>query len=447
MVGRAELLAALGSLGCLYLTCTRGRAHWRYPGALAALALGVLSKENAIVTPLLFGLIAVALPAAAALEVRPGLTSPLGRRSLWRAGAIVVGMVGAAALYFVLRPAAVGGTSASLWFSGYSRGVVFNTMTRAVAEYLQLLVFPHPLGVDFYYSSRIGFTPSFTLGCLAATAAWLGVLVFSVASLRRAPLMGLGILWVYVALLPVLNIIPIGVLMAERLLYLPSAGFCIAAAAGAALLPELVGRQLRVPSLAWSVVAAVALLALAAKSWVRNTEWRDALALWEAELKKEPDDPVVNNNLAVEYTSRGDLTLARERLERALRAAPSYWRAHVNMGIVAHKLHDDSAAIRWLEQAHQIAPSAASPFFFKAIVLADQGKTAEAVDVLLQAEQRASWDARTHLYRGWYLSVLKRWAEAKSELTRAAELDPSDPQARAYLAEIAREAAAADSMP
>ena len=53
MVGRAELLAAVGSLGCLYLACTRRQARWRYPVALVALALGVLSKENAAVTPLL----------------------------------------------------------------------------------------------------------------------------------------------------------------------------------------------------------------------------------------------------------------------------------------------------------------------------------------------------------------------------------------------------------
>jgi len=58
MVGRAELIAALGSLTCIYLTCTRHRARWRFPAALIALALGVLSKENAAVTPLLWALLA-----------------------------------------------------------------------------------------------------------------------------------------------------------------------------------------------------------------------------------------------------------------------------------------------------------------------------------------------------------------------------------------------------
>lgn len=419
MVGRAELLAALGSLGCLYLTCTRARAPWRYPGALVALALGVLSKENAAITPLLFCLMALALPAAAGLSTRPGLFSPEGRRALWRAGGLAAGMACAVGLYFILRPVAAGGAIQAQWFGGQPGGVVFYTMTRVVAEYLRILVFPHPLGVDFYYSNKIGFTPSFTLASLADTALWLAVLGFGIAALRRAPLAAMGILWVFVALLPVLNIVPIGVLMAERLLYLPSVGFCIMAGAGAALLPTFM--RWRMPAAA---IVVLAFSGLAAKTWMRNADWRDARTLWEAELKKAPRDVVVNNNLAVEYTARGELDLARQRLEVALRTAPAYWRAHVNMGILAHQLHDDSAAMRWLEQAHQIAPAAASPYFFMAVVLADGGRLSEAVDYLARAEEADPLDARTHLYRGRYLRSLGRLAEAEAELRRAAELDP-----------------------
>jgi Flp pilus assembly protein TadD len=145
----------------------------------------------------------------------------------------------------------------------------------------------------------------------------------------------------------------------------------------------------------------------------------------------------VNNNLAVEYTSRGNLTRARERLEVALRTAPLYWRAHVNMGIIAHQLHDDGTAIRFLQQARRIDPSAPSPPFFLGVVLADQGDLAAAIRSLADAEDAAPLDARTRLYRGWYLYRLGRIPEARSELLRARELDPSDPRAAAYLAEIA----------
>ena len=429
MVGRADLLAALGSLACLYLTCTRAEARWRYPAALIALALGVLSKENAAVTPLLFGLIAFALPGAAGFDTRPNLFTIDGRRPLWRLCAIAGGMVAAASVYMLLHPGGAGIPPGSQWFGGQPRSTVFYTMTRVLAEYIRLLVFPHPLGIDFYYATKFPFTSTFTASAAADTALWLTVLAFGIVALRRAPVAGLGVLWVFVALLPVLNIVPIGALMGERLLYLPSVGFCVAVGTGVALLPGVLARRPRVAWLAVPVATAIAIagLALAVKSWVRNAAWRDALTLYEVEVRKAPTDVVLNNNLAVEYTARGQFDLARQRLEVALRVAPWYWRAQVNMGIVAHRLNDDSAAMRWLDQAHRIAPSESTPYFFMGVVSADAGKLAEAVDYLARAEALDSLDARTRFYRGGYLTRLGRAAEAERELKRARELDPALP--------------------
>jgi protein O-mannosyl-transferase len=423
MVGRAELLAALGSLGCLYLTCTRAQAPWRYPAALVVLVLGVLSKENAAVTPLLFCLVALTVPEAVGLAARPNPLTAEGRRAAWRVGALAAGMAAAVVPYLLLHPGRAGIPIGSQWFQGQPRAVVFYTMTRVVAEYLRLLVFPHPLGVDFYYAQKIQFTPSLTPATLAGAALGLAVLGFGVVALRRAPLVGLGILWVFIALLPVLNIIPIGALMGERLLYLPSVGFCLAAGAGAALLLEAARSARPVVAAGLAVVG----LVLAAKSLVRNAEWRNALTLYEVEVRKTPTDATLNNNLAVEYTARGQFDLARQRLEVVLRVAPWYWRAQVNMGIVAHQQHDDSAAMRWLEQANRIAPTESDPYFFMGIVAADGGKLTDAVDYLTRAEEADPADARTHLYRGRYLARLGRAAEAEQELRRARELDPGLP--------------------
>jgi len=424
MVGRDELLAAAGALGSLYLVCTRRRAPWRYPLALAALAAGILSKENAAVAPLLFALIALALPAAADLEVRPSLSTSEGKAALWRAGALAAGMVGVVALCVLLRPAAAAIPREAQWFDSLPRQVVFNTMTRVLAEYLRLLVFPWPLGLDFYYSNRIPATPTFTGTCLADTAVWLAVLTVGVASWRRAPLVAVGILWVFVALLPVLNIIPIGVLMAERLLYLPSVGFCLMVGAGVAVLLERLRPEGSRQALAAGIVLAVGIV-LAAKTWSRNAEWRDAFTLWRAELRREPVDPVVNNFLALEYMNRGELDSAAARLVVALSSAPGYWGASVNMGLVAHKMHDDSGAIHWLARARALAPTASDPVFFMAIVRGDEGRLAEAADLLAQAEAVAPWEAWTRLCRGWFLRRLGRSAAGDGEVKRAFELDPA----------------------
>jgi Flp pilus assembly protein TadD len=441
LTGRAELLAALGALASLQLAATRAAGLWRLPAALGAVLLGTLSKENAAATPLLFAILGVAVPSAAGLSSRPGLRSREGRRALAALLAVSTALAAAAAAYLVLRPG-TGGPGvpmASRWFGAQPRGVVLGTMSRALLEYLRLLAVPHPLGVDFFYASRIPFMPWWSATALWSALACGSVLALGLSSLRRAPVRALGILWVFAALLPVSNAVPTGVLMAERLLYLPSVGFCLWAGHGLAWAREAAARRWpgRVGrARAIGAATTLALLALAGKTVQRGLEWRDARTLWEAELRKAPLDPVVNNNLAVQYTARGDLARARERLEVALRAAPAYWRAWVNLGIVEHRSDRIDLALGHFARAQRIDPSAPDPPFFAALALADRGDPKEAVELLARAERLAPEDPRARLWRGRLLARLGRLEEARSELARAAELDPADGQARTELANL-----------
>ncbi len=437
MVGRAELLAALFSLAALYLSCTLARGRFRLPGALAATFLGVLSKENAAVVPLLYLLVAVTVPAAAGLPSRPGPASGAPRTAVRRALGVAALLAAAAALPFLLRPGrGLGVPVEAAWFGARPAAVVAGTMFRAVAEYLRLLVFPLELGADFFYATRIPFTPALAPEALRAAAMWSAVLLLGVLSIRRAPVRALGILWVFAALLPVLNIVPAGVLMAERLLYLPSVGFCLWAGHGAAWSMEAIGRRLpagsRVP-LALRVAAACALVALSARTLVRNGDWRDGRSLWEAEVTHAPLDPVVNNNLAVALTQAGEYERARERVLLAIRVAPGYWLAWVNLGIVQQRTGDLRGALRSFAEAVRIAPGEPRPRFYRGLALADAGDLQAAADALLEAEILAPEDAETRFRRGGYLLRLGRIGEARSELARATALDPWHGEARALL--------------
>lgn len=422
LVGRSELLAAGGALGCIYLTCTRRRARWRYPVALVLLGAGILSKENAAVAPLLFALVAVTLPGAADLEARPGTGSAEARRALRQGGALVAGMAAVIAICVLLRPPDAKIPVAALWFHDLDGRIVFNTMTRVLAEYWQLLVVPVPLGLHFYYASRFPYTPTFTLACLVDTAVWLAILCAGGASLRRAPLRAVGILWVFIALLPVLNIVRGGVLMAERLLYLPSVGFCILAGTGVAALRAHLNA-------AWGRVLAVGIAAvgilLAVKTWTRNAEWQNGYALWRAEVAREPQSPIPNTYLAREYMTRGELDSAGAHVLIALNAAPDYWDANLSAGRLAYRLHQDSAAARLMERAHALAPEEPDPLFFLATMRAAEGRLAVAVTLLSEAEAIDPAQARTRICRGWYLKQLGQSGEADAELKRTLELDPA----------------------
>lgn len=441
LVGRGDLQAAAGGLGALLLALGWRERWWRLPLAMVLLAAAVLSKETAAVTPGLFALVAFAVPAAAGLAAPPGLARPEGRRALGQLACLAL-LLGLALLpYLLLRPGVAVAPQASQWFAGRPPSVVFLTMTRAVAEYLRLLAWPVDLMTDFGYAARIPFTERLGWPSLLATLAWVSVAVAGVASLRRAPLAAIGLLWGLVALTPVLNVLPVGVLMAERFLYLGSAGFCVWAGQAPAALAERAARAGGPwPARArWLPAASLLLLALlAARTVARNAEWRDPVSLYVAELRHAPRDVTVNNNLAVAWLGRGEPGRAAERLAVALQVAPRYWRAHVNLGIARHRLGDLPGARAAFAAASTIAPAEGNPRYFDALVLIDQGDDEAALVELGRAATLDRHDPRIPVEEGKLLVKLGRLGEARGCFERALALDPRQAEARRLLEGLGR---------
>ena len=430
IVGRKELLSAVFALGSLLVAFSgRGAARslGRLAGSVALLALGILSNEGVAVTPLLYGIVAIALPGAAGIGGRPGLRDAPGRSALLRVVAVSAAMALALVPYLVLRGLPRGVPVEAQWLAGVPRSAVTFTTSRILAEYLRIFTFPGFLGTDFAYAARVQLIREPGLDLLLSTAVWLPVIVGAALLLRRFPLPSAGILWSFAALLPVLHLFPIGVLMAERLTYLPSAGFCIAAAA-------VIGSIRRSPVVVAAVFALVA--ALGVRSAVRAADWRSDLALWESELPKAPNDVVVNNNLAVAYSSRGEYAKAIPVLEHAIRVAPGYWRAQVNLGVAAQGLGNGEKARQAYLTAIRMAPGQADPLFFFARFQAAEGDLTSAVETLAVARRIAPEQARLATAQGQHLAKLGRVAEARAAFQAAISIDPADGDARRGLAQI-----------
>jgi Flp pilus assembly protein TadD len=440
--GRTEPLSAVFTLGALLVALRWREASWRLSAAVLLLAGGVLSKEVAVVAPALFLLIAYGLPGAAGLQTRPGLADAAGRRALLAALGVAGSLALAAVPYFLARGLDVSVAPVARWFPVGTPGThVALTMSRVLGEYLRILAFPTFLGGDFAYAARIPTLTGPTASFWIATVAWVAAGAAGAALLlsRRAPMEGAGIVWTFAALTPVLHLVPVGVLLAERLLYLPSAGFCLAAGAALARFAPATAEILpaTAPS-AWArrggVIAAAILALLAARTVVRTLDWRSAAALWESELAKAPRDVVVNNNLAVAYTARGDHALAARRLEMALAVHPRYWRAWVNLGIARRHLGDRTGAAAAFERAIEIAPEQTSPLLHLALFLEAEGDAAAAAALLARARALHPEEAilaRTH---GEVLLRAGRRQEARAALEAAVRLDPRDAESRRLLA-------------
>lgn len=290
VIGRAELMAAVGACLAVYAALAKDSVHW---SALALFA-GLLSKENAAVAP---GLILWAWML--------GIGRPPRARTLVYAGT----WLAIVALYLPLRGAVLEPYArlhaVAPVFVGEGPVAVRLTALAALADVARLLVFPLTLRVDYSPAERT-IVHSVLDGRL-----WLGVAFLStwvalmVTAWRRGrPIETFGMGWVAIAYLPVANLLfPVGVLVAERALYLPSAGFAIAAGAALARLDP---RQFR-------VVLALVVLACGVRSALRVPVWRDDRAVTLSILEDSPNSYRGPARMSALYQSR-------RRPDRALAA-------------------------------------------------------------------------------------------------------------------------------
>jgi hypothetical protein len=265
VIGRAELMATVFSLLAVYAALVTRSVWW----STAALALAILSKENAVVVPAL-----VAWAWILGID-RPPRARMVVMFSAWALAAIAW----LAARRLVIHGDPEFPVLADV-FVGASPSAIRLTAVAALADVTRLLVFPLHLRVDYSPAERTLVTSPldlrFVAGLVCATAlAWLVVLAWRRG--RRLEAFGLG--WIAIAYLPVANLVlPIGVLVAERTLYLPSAGLALAAGAW---LSGLTPRRR-------AVVVAALVLAGAARTALRVPTWRNDTTMTLSILDDSP---------------------------------------------------------------------------------------------------------------------------------------------------------------
>ena len=265
VVGQGELLAAAAALLAVerYLAwsaesaLTAGR-RWLLAGVTL---LGILAKETGYVIPLLLG--------AAALTVRRGKREERGSLALLQGAAVLAGLL----LRLSVLGSLAGETPAAV-LRGLGAGARALAMLAVAPEWARLLLWPAHLQVE-YGPPALPVHP--TLG--AAQLPGLLLLGLTAVALlwswSRRPVLAFGLLWLLLALLPVSNLIaPTGILLAERVLYLPSVGLVLGLGALAATCWSRWPAAPRAARLLFGG-AVLALLALAAVATVRGqTPWR-----------------------------------------------------------------------------------------------------------------------------------------------------------------------------
>ncbi|MGH7481123.1 MAG: tetratricopeptide repeat protein [Longimicrobiales bacterium] len=319
VVGQAELVAASAVLGAC-LIYLRARASNR--NATLAIAflylLGMLAKEHAIVLPALL----VALAYVAGHMAAPHASVPEHARALGRylrARATLYAALGvAAAAFLALRVQVLGSITSenSAPQLPYLQGDLrLYSAFRAWPEFVRLLFFPFDLSSD--YSPAVVLPVEDLTGLALLGLLLMAAVVVLAAATPLRPRLGLPPAWFLITILPTSNLFfPIGVLLAERTLYLPSFAVAIITAFATDAVHARAGRRAHV---AIAAVAAAVILTFAGRSVLRNPDWRDTDAVMDALIRDHPESYRAQWYAAYRAYVQGDLDLAAYHWELGYR--------------------------------------------------------------------------------------------------------------------------------
>ncbi len=221
-----------------------------------------------------------------------------------------------------------------------------------LGRYFRLLVWPWPLTIDYSFDqlelrgggARIWIAAGAGISLLWAGAAWRWR--------ETRPEVAFGLALFIAAFFPVSNFaVRIGTVMAERLMYLPSAGFLIA------LVPSAVrfGERRNAKALL-GAIAAVAVL-FGGMSWARNREWASLSTFWESAARVSPRSARALRLHGQSLYRSGKFKEAVEPLERAVRILPLYDEAWVDLGIAQMQSRQEEKAEVSLKKALSLNPN------------------------------------------------------------------------------------------
>ena len=324
--GRMDILASLFMILCL-LVYLKGEDRGIWPVSLILCFLlelcALLSKELSIIFPFLFGLCIL----------------HRFQKKEWRGhfvrGALFIGM--ACITYLVLR-FIVTGMPKSQVAAVYPFNVRLLLLPGIMLSYLQLIVFPFNLNALHIILPPEGLQgvllPMFLLILLTSGIALLA---------RRSKPVAFGSLWFMAAILPVMNLLPLeGTLMADRFLYLPSAGFALLLADISIWAWNFKKRTSRV------ILTILILIGVnnVVFTLLRNPVWHNGLSFFSSLAKQNPMSCTAHHNLGSVYFREGDLTKAEQEYRQAIALNPKIAQSHAMLGDVLYHNGNYAEAIQ-----------------------------------------------------------------------------------------------------
>jgi tetratricopeptide (TPR) repeat protein len=407
-----------------FLRWQQTRSAATYAVAIIFAALAFLSKEPAIVLPILLTVSAwAALPADAKLQKR----NLLGLVPFY---ALAIG-------YLALRQFVLKGFSHNVPTA--SVGEMVFTWPSAVVFYLRQLLLPHQLSLfhDFDWV-KSPFTGSFLIPVLILAV--LAIIAFNgVYSSRERRTLIAALAWFIIPFAPVmyLRAFSEGELVHDRYAYLPSVGLVLLVVIIARAVLQRSDSRVRF-SRGLVLVTSVAMV-FAGLTFYNQIDWANETLLFTHAAEVAPRNFNATLNLGSVYAERGDaesLTIARTLYSKVVANHPDSAAANYDLGHVEFQLRDYDNTEMHLKRAVKAEPNRSSWWMQLAGIELRQGKFSEAETSAREALRLSPREPGYHAALGAILLDAGKLDQAEQAFKNEISLSPHDEGARQALAKI-----------
>ena len=383
-----NLVCLIGLLGVQRLALS---PYWGL-GTLFCFVLGLLSKESALSYALIVTLYAWTLTRLTKTVNTKLDGTKLGGTKLRRIRIIQLcqlcaALWGIAGIYAVVRilyfPFHTNVTLSLIAKQPYP--IRAWTAIEGILHYFGLIFFPIQLRTERHFVSHI-LDPGPWLGLLACA-----ILGYAAIALRRKkPFTTFGILWFFVTLIPVSNLVVImPYTIRESLLYVPLVGCAWVLAEFLNDFLDDSQKQIKF----WQAGLTALSLLFVARTFARGLDWKDGFTIYSTDIKNSPNSFLLATNLGVEYFRKGDPTEAKHYFEKALEIEPKYAMARNNLGAIQRSEGNLASAEESYRKAVQYGEDALSYFNLGELLLSENRKQ-EAEEVLLTGQRKHPFDEK-----------------------------------------------------
>jgi len=353
MSGRADSLAALFGILCsiLYIKYLQKNTRVAYILTLLCLAGALLSKESGIVLPVILLFYHYILKVRIKYRIfLPVLIIPI--------------------LYIMLRM-----TVLKFIMHDMLRDTTFPERLPgffvAITEYIKLLLIPFNLHVEYGNKLFQALDVRVLIGALILFLS----LALAFRYRKRNVSISFGLLWFFIALVPVSNLYPVNAFMAEHWLYFPSLGLLLVLAkVFTYFYRERGGRIVS------SVVFSLLVFYYSSVTIAQNNYWKEPVQFYERTLKFSPESSKTLNNLANEYADMGLSDKAIPLYEKAIEADPKSYDVYFNFGNIYKNMGAYKKSIPLYQKTIALNPGHYQAYNNLGVAYYQTGRYAKAVE-------------------------------------------------------------------